>query len=153
MFQSPTLFALKDHFWDQNGSVKVIDRAIEITAFESSCIHRSFPRSCLDFLFQIRLKIDTLECFIVLFLHQAGELCYFHWRRLKALFQSQNDKNLNCHLITCSRQKDIFAKTRSRMTTVITFSRQNDAGSPACTTLYWKSLIIVVVPVLESVGL
>ena len=60
---------------------------------------------------------------------------------------------INCHLITCSPQNDILAKTRSGMTTVIKFSRQNDAGSRACTTWYWKSLVLVVVPVLESVGL
>lgn len=29
MFQSPTLFVLKDHFWNQNASVKVIERARE----------------------------------------------------------------------------------------------------------------------------
>ena len=92
MFQSPTLFMLKDHFWNQNASVKAIERAREIKAFQSSCIHRSFPRSCLDFWFQSCLKIDTLEGFIALFLHQESWLCYFHWRWLKALSQSQNDK-------------------------------------------------------------
>ena len=29
MFQSPTLFVLKDHFWNQNASVKVIERELE----------------------------------------------------------------------------------------------------------------------------
>ena len=43
MFQSPTLFVLKDQFWDQNASVKVIETAREITAFKSSCIHRKTP--------------------------------------------------------------------------------------------------------------
>ena len=37
-------------------------------------------------------------------------------------------------LITCSRHYDILAKTRSRMTTVITFSRENDAGTRASNT-------------------
>ena len=35
--------------------------------------------------------------------------------------------------LTCSRHFDVFAKTLSRMTTAITFSRQNDAGSRART--------------------
>ena len=32
------------------------------------------------------------------------------------------------------RHYDILAKTRSRMTTATSFSRQNDAGSPVSTT-------------------
>ena len=36
--------------------------------------------------------------------------------------------------MTCFRQHDILAKTRSRMTTANTFSLQNDAGSRASTT-------------------
>ena len=36
--------------------------------------------------------------------------------------------------MTCFRQHDIRAKTRSRVTTATTFSRQNDAGSRANTT-------------------
>ena len=39
------------------------------------------------------------------------------------------------------------------MTEAITFSRQNDAGSRAFTTQYWKSLVLVVVLVLESKAL
>ena len=31
-------------------------------------------------------------------------------------------------MLTCFRHYDIFAKTCSRMTTAIKFSRQNDAG-------------------------
>ena len=48
---------------------------------------------------------------------------------------------------------DILAKIRSRVTTAITFSRQNDAGSHASTTYYWENLVLVVVLVLESKGL
>ena len=33
------------------------------------------------------------------------------------------------HLITCSRHYDILGKTRTEVTTAITFSRQNGAGS------------------------
>jgi len=45
------------------------------------------------------------------------------------------------------RHHDILAKTRSRMTTATTFSRQNDADSRA------RTLVVVVVLVLESKGL
>ena len=44
-----------------------------------------------------------------------------------------------------------LAKTRSRMTTAVMFSRQNDAGSHARTTWYWENLVLVVVS--ESKGL
>ena len=46
--------------------------------------------------------------------------------------------------MTCSRHHDILAKTRSRITTAITFSRQNDAGSRLSNTSYWKNLVLVV---------
>ena len=39
------------------------------------------------------------------------------------------------------------------MTMAITFSRQNDAGSLACTTQYWENLVLVVVLVSESKAL
>ena len=55
-------------------------------------------------------------------------------------------------LITCFRQYDILAKTHSRMTTAITFSREN-AGSCASNTQYWRNLVLVVVLVLESKAL
>ena len=58
------------------------------------------------------------------------------------------------HLITCSRQYYILAKTRGRMTTAITFSRRNDAGSRVSNTQYWENLnkisYFVVVLVSES---
>ena len=57
------------------------------------------------------------------------------------------------HLITCSRQCDILAKTRSRMTTAITFSRQNDAGSRVSNTRYWEYHVLVGVLDLESKAL
>ena len=41
--------------------------------------------------------------------------------------------------MTCFRPYDILAKTGSRMTTAITFSRQNDAGSRESNTQYYKS--------------
>ena len=43
--------------------------------------------------------------------------------------------------------------SRSRMTTAVTFSRQNDACSRASTTQYWENLVLVVVLVLESKAL
>ena len=45
-----------------------------------------------------------------------------------ALSRSQNDKTSDI------RHQDIRAKTRSKMTTATTFSRQNDAGSRTYTT-------------------
>ena len=47
--------------------------------------------------------------------------------------------------MTCLRHYDILGQTRSRMTTAITFSRQNDAGSRGRTISYWKNLVIVVI--------
>ena len=44
-----------------------------------------------------------------------------------------------------SRHYDTLAKTRSRMTTSIAFSRKNDAGSLVSTTLYWENLVVVLV--------
>ena len=55
--------------------------------------------------------------------------------------------------MTCFRHLDILAKTRGRVTTATTFSRQNDAGSRAYTTYYRENLVLVVVLVLESKGL
>ena len=37
-------------------------------------------------------------------------------------------------MTSCSRHLDILSKTRSRVTTANTFSRQNDAGSRVRTT-------------------
>ena len=48
---------------------------------------------------------------------------------------------------------DTLAKTRSRMTTAVTFSRQNDAGSRASSTYHWENLLLVVDLVSESKGL
>ena len=45
---------------------------------------------------------------------------------------------------------DIRAKTRRRMMTAITFSRQNDAGSRVSNTQYWGNLVLVFVLVSES---
>ena len=55
--------------------------------------------------------------------------------------------------MTCSRHYDILAKTRSRMTTAITFSRQNDAGSRVTNTQYWENPVLVVALVSESKAL
>ena len=46
------------------------------------------------------------------------------------------DNKITLNLITCSRYYDILAKTRGRMTTATTFSRQNDAGSRVSNTQY-----------------
>ena len=50
--------------------------------------------------------------------------------------------------MTCFRHYDILAKTRSRMTTAIAFSCQNDDGSHLSNTQYWKNLLVVVILVL-----
>ena len=39
------------------------------------------------------------------------------------------------------------------MTTAITFSRQNDAGSRVINTQYWENLVLVVVLISESKAL
>ena len=57
------------------------------------------------------------------------------------------------HLIFFFRHHDILAKIRSRMKTISTFSRQNDAGLRKRTTYYWENFFLVVVLVLESKGL
>ena len=57
------------------------------------------------------------------------------------------------HLKTCSHHDDILAKTRIRMTTAITFSRQNDAGSRVSKTQDWENLLLVIVLVSESKAL
>ena len=56
-------------------------------------------------------------------------------------------------MITCFSNYDTLAKTRSRMTTATTFSRQNDAASRASTTYYSENLILVGALVLESKAL
>ena len=56
-------------------------------------------------------------------------------------------------MITCSRLYVILAKTRSRMMTAITFSRQNDASSRVSNTQYRENLVLVVLLVLESKAL
>ena len=55
--------------------------------------------------------------------------------------------------MTCSRHYDILAKTRTRMMTAVTFSRQNDAGSRVSNTQHWENLVQVVVLVSESKAL
>ena len=68
-------------------------------------------------------------------------------------FQDQTQGNLFCGNFlhkTCSRHYIILAKTPSRMTTAITFSRQNEACSRVSKTQYWENLVLVVVLVSES---
>ena len=48
---------------------------------------------------------------------------------------------------------DIFAKPRTKMTTVSRFSRQNDVGLRALNVVLWENLVLVVVLVLESKAL
>ena len=56
--------------------------------------------------------------------------------------------------MTCSRHYDILVKTRSKLTTAIRFSRQNDAaGSRVSNTQHWENLVLVVVLFSESEAL
>ena len=71
-------------------------------------------------------KEDTPENFILLYL--TKKIIYIEGG--KSLSRQQIDKtSYIMSLITFSHHHDIFAKTRSRMTTEITLSRQNEAGS------------------------
>ena len=73
--------------------------------------------------------------------------------KLKDVKPSPDIKMINFFLlISCFRQYDILAKTRSGMTKAIIFFRLNDAGSRASNTYYWENLVLVVVPVLDSKG-
>ena len=89
-----------------------------------------------------RIFSKNVQSFIVLFFTWKASAIIFMGDSL-ALSRSQNDW-------TCSYHYDILAKTRSRMTTATTFSRQNDAGSRASTTQYWENLVLVVVLVAKS---
>ena len=51
------------------------------------------------------------------------------------------------------RVLDIFAKPRTKMTTVSRFSRQNDVGLRALNVVLLENLVLVVVLVLESKAL
>ena len=51
------------------------------------------------------------------------------------------------------RHYEILTKTRSKMTTAISFSRQNDTGSRARALCLLEKLVVVLVLVLESKGL
>ena len=72
---------------------------------------------------------------------------------LKEVKLSPNDKMIKLHTfdnLFPPPTNDIRAKTRSRMTTAIMFSRQNDAGSRASNTQYWENFLLVVVLVSVS---
>ena len=59
----------------------------------------------------------------------------------------------NCYrVLDLFWQDNILAKTRSKMTTVSRFSRQNDAGLRALNFALWENLVLVVVLVLGSKG-
>ena len=102
--------------------------------------------------FRVLSKIDTLKLFIVLFFTRNVSTVIF-FEGGQDLSRLQNTKTSHILVITCSRHCDTLTKTRSRMTTAITFSRQNDAGSRASTTYYSENLVLVVVLVLEPKAL
>ena len=102
--------------------------------------------------FRVLSKIDTLKLFIVLFFtRNVSSVIFFEGGQ--DLSRLQNTKTSHISVITCSRHYDTLTKTRSRMTTAITFSRQNDAGSRASTTYYSENLVLFVVFVLEPKAL
>ena len=71
------------------------------------------------------LKKDTPENFTINLLFSPKKLAgLFILKDVKPSPDSRMIKRKNC-----SRHFDILTKTRSRMTTAITFSRENDAGS------------------------
>ena len=64
------------------------------------------------------------------------------------------EKCQNCYdVLDLFCHDNIFAKPRTKMTTVSSFSRQNDAGLRALTVVLWENLALVVVLFLESKAL
>ena len=87
----------------------------------------------LKFFFAYSQNIDTLEFFIVLFSPEKLAMLSF-LKEVKTSLDCKMRKHLT--LDKLYPHYDILAKTRSRMTTATTFSRQNDAGSRVRTTQY-----------------
>ena len=80
-------------------------------------------------------KKGTPESFILLFFYQKKLVRLFMVMGVKPSLDSKMIKNF-LHLITCSRHYYILAKTLSRLTMAVTFSRQNYAGSRVSNTQY-----------------
>ena len=104
-----------------------------LTTSQRSLDSRTTRRATLNFkLSRLFSKIEIPErCIVHFFTTKVGTLISAEegW----AISRSLNDKISNI------RHYEILAKTRSRLTTATTFSRQNDVGSRACTTQYWES--------------
>ena len=81
----------------------------------------------------------------------------FNLKFFRVLSKNIQPGKLHCTIFTWKISAVIFIgedlALRSRMTTAITFSRQNDVGSRACTTQYWENIVLVVVLVSESKAL
>ena len=104
---------------------------IETFRFEDENDH-DYEILILSF-FAYSQNIDTLEFFIVLFSPEKLAMLSF----LKEVKTSLDRKMRK--LLTLDKlypHYDTLTKTRSRMTTATTFSRQNDAASRASTTYY-----------------
>ena len=97
-------------------------------------------------------KKDTLESFILLLFTKKDHTVIYTERSYKPSPNSRMIKRLTIDNLF-PRHFDILAKTRSRMTTAITFSRQNDAGSSLINTQRWENLVLEVVLVSESKAL
>ena len=86
------------------------------------------------------LFVSTIGCSVILI---AG-----NWAFLLI------EKCQNCYRdLDLFQYDNIFAQSRTKMTTVSSFSRQNDAGLRGLTIVLWENLVIVVVLVLESKAL
>ena len=107
-----------------------------------------------------RFNLKSLRVFLKKAPRKAS-FYYFSQKKLARLFilnegkPSPNSRMIK--LLTIDnlfpRHFDILAKTRGRMTTAITFSRQNDAGSRVIDTQCWENLVLEVVLVSESKAL
>ena len=95
-------------------------------------------------------KKETPESLILLF-SQKRLVRLLILKQVKPPPSSKMIKPLT--LTTSFRHYDILAKTRSRMTTATTFSRQNEAGSPVSIYSVLRNLLLVVVLVSESKAL
>ena len=95
-------------------------------------ILRKFLTGPLIFLF-----VSSIGCSVILI---AGNWAF-----------SLTEKSQNCYSgFDLFRHDNIFAKPRTKMTTVSRFSRQNDAGLRALNVGLWENLVLVVVLVQQS---
>ena len=88
----------------------------------------------------ILLFVSSIDCSVILV---AG-----NW----ALLEIEKWQNYHRVLDLFCRD-NIFAKPRTKMTTVSRFSRQNDVSLRALNAVLWENLVLVVAIILESKAL